>query len=396
MVLIAWILVIVLYLICGILYLQFPQLSPLGALSFPDTVNDLIIVIIIGIFGVCTGYISFSRVRLIGIRDFNNPNFINFCSVCFVFSALFVFYLGVHSYGGYFSFIQTPYAPIYEGSAENETKDVLISSSGLLSIYALLTSIRIKIKSTTVINKIIIMISLFILISIFIQGRRENLILLIFCFISYYLLSSSINFSRIIKVILILSVLFFVAGLGLYLRESTSTSGGSVITAIPFAIMYETHFSLATLANEVRGHLYNNLPYGGVLEFLSPILFIIPAFIYGILGLDKQKLFENTEVRYYDDKGGQFIFTEGFHSLGYIGVFIHGLMLGIMLIIFYRVAKKSGLIIYHFPIVSLIFVAMRKDLTYGVKYISLLFIFMMLFYFIYKMLPLKTGDIKNA
>ncbi|WP_346806076.1 oligosaccharide repeat unit polymerase [Enterobacter chuandaensis] len=396
MVLIAWILVIALYLICGILYLQFPQLSPLGALSFPDTVNDLAIVIIIGMCGVCMGYLSFSKVRLIGIRDFNNPSFINFCSMCFAIAALLVFYLGVHSYGGYFSFIHTPYAPIYEGSAENETKDVLISSSGLLSIYALLTSIRTQIKNTTLFNKIVIIISLFVLISIFIQGRRENLILLIFCFISYYLLSSSINFLRIIKVLLIFTILFFIAGLGLYLRESTSTSGGSIITAIPFAIMYETHFSLATLANEVRGHLYNNLPYGGVLEILSPILFIIPAFIYGVLGLDKQKLFENTEIRYYEDKGGQFIFTEGFHSLGYVGVFIHGLMLGITLIVFYRIAKKSGLIIYHFPIVSLIFVAMRKDLTYGVKYISLLFIFMIFFYFVYKLLPLKTGKIDDA
>ncbi|EBQ6634799.1 O-antigen polysaccharide polymerase Wzy, partial [Salmonella enterica] len=95
--------------------------------------------------------------------------------------------------------------------------------------------------------------------------------------------------------------------------------------------------------------------------------------------------------RFYEDKGGQFIFTEAFHSLGYVGVFLHGLILGVMLIVFYRVAKKSRLIIYHFPIISLIFVAMRKDLTYGVKYISLLFIFMMIFYFIYKLLPLKNN-----
>ncbi|EBC8997848.1 O-antigen polysaccharide polymerase Wzy, partial [Salmonella enterica] len=108
-------------------------------------------------------------------------------------------------------------------------------------------------------------------------------------------------------------------------------------------------------------------------------------------GLDKQSLFENNEMRFYEDKGGQFIFTEAFHSLGYVGVFLHGLILGVMLIVFYRVAKKSRLIIYHFPIVSLIFVAMRKDLTYGVKYISLLFIFMMIFYFIYKLLPLKNN-----
>ena len=102
MVLIAWVLVIALYLICGVLYLQFPQLSPLGALSYPDTVNDLSLVIIIGITGVCLGYLSFSRVGLVGVRDFNNPNFINFCSLCFTIAAFSVFYLGVHYYGGLF------------------------------------------------------------------------------------------------------------------------------------------------------------------------------------------------------------------------------------------------------------------------------------------------------
>lgn len=389
MVLIVWVLVIGLYFTCGIIYLQFPFLSPLGALAYPDTVNDVLYVAAIGIVGAFIGYLTFLKIRLVEIKDFDNTNFICFCSFCFIIFASVVFSLGVASYGGYISFLHTSYTPIYEGSAANETRDVLISTAGLLSIYALLTSVRVKLKMVTRSNKIIILISLIILVSIFIQGRRENLILLLLCFISHYLFINKINVRRVINIFSIVSIMLFVAGFGLYLRESSSTSGGSVLTAIPFAIMYETHFSLATLANEVRTHLHNNLPYGGVLELFSPVLFIIPAFIYNIFGLDKQSLFENSEVRFYEDKGGQFIFTEAFHSLGFLGVFLHGLILGIMLVIFYRIAKKNGLIIYQFPIVSLIFVAMRKDLTYGVKYISLLLICMVIFYFIYKLLPLK-------
>ncbi|VDZ82578.1 O-antigen polymerase [Kluyvera intermedia] len=391
MVLLVWFLAIGLYLICGVLYLQFPQLSPLGALGYSDTVSDVIYVAIIGIVGVFFGYSSFSKIKIFGIKDFNNPVFINLCSLCFMVSALLVFLLGVTAYGGYIAFLNTPYSPIYQGSADNETRDVLISSSGLLSIFALLTSVQAKDIKNTKGNKLIITLAMFILFSIFIQGRRENLILLILCFISFYLFNYKISFKRILKIISICAGMLFIAGLGLYLRESTSTSGGSVLTAIPFAVMYETHFSLATLANEVRTHLHDNVPFGGILELFSPVLFIIPAFFYGIFGFNKQSLFENNEVHLYDDKGGQFIFTEAFHSLGYVGVFLHGFILGCMLIIFYRAAKRSGLIIYQFPIVSLIFVAMRKDMTYGVKYISLLFIFMMLFYFIYKLLPLKKN-----
>jgi len=97
------------------------------------------------------------------------------------------------------------------------------------------------------------------------------------------------------------------------------------------------------------------------------------------------------------DKGGQFIFTEAFHSFGFLGVFIHGILLGILLVIFYRIAKRTNLILYHFPIVSLIFVGMRKDLTYGMKYVSLLFILMVAFYLIYSVMPKKiiTSEIKK-
>ncbi|EBQ8034742.1 O-antigen polysaccharide polymerase Wzy, partial [Salmonella enterica] len=49
MVFLAWFIAIGIYIICGILYLQFPQLSPLGALAYTDTVGDVIIVVSTGI-----------------------------------------------------------------------------------------------------------------------------------------------------------------------------------------------------------------------------------------------------------------------------------------------------------------------------------------------------------
>lgn len=137
-------------------------------------------------------------------------------------------------------------------------------------------------------------------------------------------------------------------------------------------------------------HTVNGLPYGVVMVLLTPIFFIIPSFFYSVLGLDKDQIFLNSEPRLYMDKGGQFIFTEAFHSLGYIGVFVHGVILGVLLILFYRTAKRTNMILYHFPLVSLIFVGMRKDLTYGIKYISLLFLLMIAFYLIYSVMPKKV------
>jgi len=266
----------------------------------------------------------------------------------------------------------------------------MISSSGLLAIFAILTSFEQRIKNIPFVGCMIILVGFFVLLSIFVQGRRENLILLFLCFVSYYIIGRKLNLALLFKVTLLVSAILLFAGIGLYLRETTSTSGGSIITAIPFAIMYETHFSLATLANEVRTHLDNGMPYGGLMTLLMPILFIIPAFFYTLLGLNKDQIFVNSEPRLYMDKGGQFIFTESFHAMGYIGVFVHGLFLGILLISFYRAAKRTKMILYHFPLVSLIFVGMRKDLTYGVKYISLLFLLMVAFYFIYSVMPKKV------
>lgn len=47
--------------------------------------------------------------------------------------------------------------------------------------------------------------------------------------------------------------------------------------------------------------------------------------------------------------------------------------------------------IFHFPLVSLILVASRKDIIYGIKYISLEFILMFVFYLFYILLPKKTA-----
>lgn len=390
MILILWVSILLFYILFGLIYLTFPELTPLGALIFPDTVNDLLLVVSIGGIGVILGYITFSYIALPEIKDFSKPQFINFCALSFISMSFASFFMGVHEYGGYMDFLQSPYIAIFSGSAENTSRDVMISSSGLLAIFAILTSFQKSIRNISFSNRFIICVGFFILLSIFIQGRRENLILLFLCFVSYYIIGRKLNLTLIFKIISLVACILLFAGIGLYIRETASTSGGSVITAIPFAIMYETRFSLATLANEVRMHTVNGLPYGVVMVLLTPILFIIPSFFYSVLGLDKDQIFLNSEPRLYMDKGGQFIFTEAFHSLGYIGVFVHGVILGVLLILFYRTAKRTNMILYHFPLVSLIFVGMRKDLTYGIKYISLLFLLMIAFYLIYSVMPKKV------
>lgn len=124
-----------------------------------------------------------------------------------------------------------------------------------------------------------------------------------------------------------------------------------------------------------------------------PVFFIVPSFIFSIFGYDKSEVFSFNEPKIYDDKGGSFIFTEAYHSLGNIGVICHGVLLGFLIAYFYSSAKASRNMIFHFPLVSLILVASRKDIIYGIKYISLEFILMFVFYlFIFFFLRKQQGS----
>lgn len=71
-------------------------------------------------------------------------NYIKAIFSALFFSALYAFISisflwGVSFYGGYITFLNTPYSPIFELS-DNELKDVLISTSGLLSVFSILSS----------------------------------------------------------------------------------------------------------------------------------------------------------------------------------------------------------------------------------------------------------------
>lgn len=101
------------------------------------------------------------------------------------------FFFGVQHYGGYISFISTPYTPIYGGSAENEIKDTLISSSGLLVIFSVVS----------------------------------------------YLSSSVDKQKQLFSFFFYLLVLFF-AGAELYLREVSSISCGTFIPVMLFAVLF--------------------------------------------------------------------------------------------------------------------------------------------------------------
>jgi oligosaccharide repeat unit polymerase len=384
-----WCIVVVFYTSVGLFYLTFSNLDPLGAMAMNGAAYDIAQTIFIGCCGVFLGYWLFSRTRLPKTSFLTDKSFLRFCAFGYFGVALLTFTLGVQYYGGYFSFLSTPYSAIYAGSAENEIKDVLISSSGLLSIFAILcfySSGRINYLA-----KPFLALAFIILLSIFIQGRRETLLLLIMCVLSYMFLGKKIRLMNLLKVLIIVMFLLIVAGAGLYIRASSSTSGGGVFSAVGYAVLYETHFTIANLENEIKSHAYNGQPFGGAFELLYPFLFIVPSLLFSIFGINKGDFFSSSEARIYDDKGGEFVFTEGYHAMGEVGVFIHGIILGAMLILFYRLTRKSQMVLYHFPIVALILVASRKDLTYGVKYISLLFIFMLVFRIIYVVLPKKRS-----
>ncbi|MCL2894649.1 O-antigen polymerase [Brenneria tiliae] len=389
MALILWYIVVIFYVTFGLLYMSFPSFTPLGAMAISSAPYDIIQVMFVGGVGVFLGYFIVGKVNIPKINILYNGNFLHFCGLGFCTISVVMFIIGIQYYGGYFHFLNTPYTAIYEGSAENEIKDVLISTSGLLSIFSILSLL--SGNKLNAVGKFFVCISFVVLLSIFIQGRRETLLLLIMCFLSYRFLGKNISFRVLLKIIIIASLLIFMAGVGLYLRAYASDSNGSIVDAINYSVLYETHFTIATLANEIRTHLYNDIPYGGIVDIFQPFLFIVPGIVFSLLGYDKAEVFAATEPRVYESKGGQFIFTGAFHSLGLTGVFIHGLILGLMLFTFYRLARRTEMAIYHFPIVALILVSIRKDMIYGVKYISLLFIFMFLFYLIYVILPKKTN-----
>lgn len=384
---ILWSVVVLFYVFFGLLYLSIPQLSPLGAMDIPGISYELLGVFLCGYFSALFGYLLFRKCKIPSGAVLVNEYFMRFCSLCYLIFSLSLFLLGVQYYGGYIGFISTPYVAIFYGSAENEIKDVLISSSGLLSIFSILSAC--SVKKLNIKDKGIIAFSFFILLSIFIQGRRENLLLMIMCFLSYKFFGKKIGFKNLFKALLAVVVLILVAGFGLYLRASSSTSGGNMFDAVSYAVLYETHFTIANLANEIKIHTYNNIPYGGVVYIFYPIMFIIPSFIFSIFGYNKSDVFSMNDPKIYEDKGGSFVFTEAFHSIGIVGVIIHGFVLGVLLIFFLRLAKKNSMLFYHFPLVSLVFVASRKDITYGIKYMSFQFIFMFAFYILYSLLPKK-------
>lgn len=392
MVFFVWLSLLLFYLMGAVLYVLFSPFQPLGAMQNENAIYLLIITIFVGVFGAAFGYSLLTRLRLPTIKDIDAKPFLRFCSFAYLCLSVLLFLSGVQYYGGYFSFIASPYTPIYGGSAQNEIKDTLISTSGLLSIFSFISAFS-SVKNEKTNRKlflyIVCSVSLFVLLSIFIQGRRENMVLLVMSLFSYRLFSGTIDVRKIIKLVTLAFLVLLAAGVGLYIRESSKTSGGSVISATIFAMLFETHFTVATLANEIYTHVVDKVEFGGVIGLFEPLLFIVPSFFFSLAGESKQALFMNNEVVLYESKGGAFIFSEGFHSLGYFGVFVHGVLLGMLMAIFYRSAKRTGYLIYHFPIVSLLLVAMRKDVTYGVKYISLMYMLMVLFYCMYFFIPKK-------
>ncbi|MFV8908095.1 O-antigen polysaccharide polymerase Wzy [Serratia fonticola] len=381
------------YLTFGFLYMTYNDLSPLGAMGMNGVPTDVLLVFFVGYVSIVIGYVIASKRKAPRLETISKPYFMHFASYVYLMVAAGMFFAGVSFYGGYVGFITTPYSAIIDTS-DNEVKDVLISTSGLLSVFSILCAHsggRQKLVRYTVYS-----VALFILLSIFIQGRRETTMLFLITIMSYKFMGEGFRFKNIIKSSVIAMVVALFAGLGLYLRASGNTSGGTIFTAINYAVLYETHFTLAPLGNEIRTHFYDGRPYQGVLNLLQPILFVVPSFLFYMVGLDKREALGmiSNEPRVYEDKGGSFLFTQAVHSLGYTGVIIDGIAVGFLLAYFYKIARQKNLIFFHFPIVSLIIVAIRKDVTYGIKYISLQFMMLFIIFLLYKLLPKKQGRVK--
>lgn len=376
------------YITFGFLYMSYKELVPLGAMGMNGIPTDLLIVFSVGYISVVVGYYVASHKKSPSLKTISRPYFMHFASYGYLMLAVAMFFSGITFYGGYFGFISTPYSAIIDTS-DNEVKDVLISTSGLLSVFSILCAF--SGGSSKLIRYTVYSIALFILLSIFIQGRRETTMLLLMTIMSYKFIGEGLKFKNMLKSVVIAFMIALVAGLGLFLRASGDTSGGSIFASINYAVLYETHFTIATLGNEIRTHFYDGRAYQGILNLFQPVLFVVPSFLFYMVGLDKREALGmvTSEPKVYDDKGGSFLFTQAVHSLGYAGVIIDGLAVGFLLAYFYKIARQKNLIFFHFPIVSLILVAIRKDVTYGVKYISLQFMILFLILIVYKILPKK-------
>lgn len=386
MIILVWALLYLFYLAGAFLFYNLDGVEPLGAMNESGIPQSIMLCSIIASAGVGLG--AFSCRGRVRHTILTNANRLSVTIVLFT-CCLLLFFIGISDYDGYYNFVTSPYIPIFKSSRENSFSDTVISSSGLLACFTVLSIFKSSIK-TPYLKGIILSLSMIVLLSIFIQGRRETFILLMICYIMHKCSNIKFTLKSISKVVALFVLVIFVSAVGLYFRESEEATGGSLLSSIYLSILYETHFTVATIANQIEYSTTKIQSSYSVLQLFSPIFFVLPRFMFSILGFNKDEFFDITSDIPFEDKGGSFVFSGAYYSYGYLGVFIHALFLGYFLMYFWKLYRQYNLPILIFPVVSLTFVTLRKDLIYGFKYISLLYITILFSIFIIESISLFT------
>lgn len=383
---IVFIATIISYITFGTLYLFLDEFTPLGCMNTGIILQNMCLIILIGIIGVLFGIIILKKIiyklRIIKhVSCIANQKNIYLC-LFIISSSIVLFIYSMFLYGGYIEFIKSNYQPVIYGKYQNEVKDSLIATSSILACYSLFLVLAIN---RNINAKIFIIASAAIInISVFLEGRREYIILIILTFILTNVNTLSQFIKKKTRLIAILFFGFVISGIGLVLRGDITDNENELIINGVKSTLYESHFTIATLANEVQIHSIDRVPHEGILGLFNPIFYIIPRFMFSILNLNKDELFQNNDIGLYRDLGGSFIFSSGFHYFGLVGVFLHAIVLGILISHFNSMYNKTYNSIYALLASCAIFVGVRKDIMFSIKYISIYFLCIMIFKPIYK------------
>lgn len=293
----------------------------------------------------------------------------DFLMLCITAFALLLAVYGYKLYGGFFEFLATPYDPVFEGSAENSYKHVIIATAGILntSLFCYFFDAGL-VGRKSFRNFLLSGILFFIQFTFFLQGKREYLVETVvatgFIYVAYRAAKTQ-SHPSVGPFFWIFGGVVALAAAGLAIR-SEDTSAFKLLT---LAIGYEAQFTVATFLNSIYIDNHFDVSYDYLRDFVQVLVIVFPRDLLMLIGLDKDKLIEpgNFDRFYVENKGGQFIFTSAYADGGAIAVLLYAFIFGLILVLIDSESVRSRRWVYAVA-VTYLWVALRKDVVMAFKY----------------------------
>lgn len=309
--------------------------------------------------------------------------------VTYLISVLALGVFGFHLYGGYLAYLSTPYDPVFEGAAENDYKHVIVATAGLMSVLLFAFALALQkhgLRSWWLF--VAKYVPIFLVLSYFVQGKREYLVevLVVFAVFHLSLMSHEQWRKHLLKIFIGLLLLPIFMGVGLYVRGDVTVEDIFSLFQLPLlALGYEAEFTFATLANSLFIKDMYGVGYDYLKVLYDILVYLVPRDVFNLFGINKDDLFLVSKFAgyYVENKGGAFYLVTPFTSFGYFGVIAFSIFLGG---IFYvaeggRKAAVASRVFYALFVMS-IFVLMRKDFALWFKYIYVWLIQPAVIYFV--------------